>query len=599
MSQAPGATPAAPGAPAVGEPTTPESSAAVYHKHGHCWWPQGDVGKLRAVATAWSTLATAIDRVATDGDGAIVTLRSSSGPAIEKVATYWSSTYSNGTCATEAVEGGPALTNLAATCRSLSESCDTYANAIERARKEVIALTAAATGALVIGAALTFVTFGASDAAAAGAEAAIVAEAAAAETTLASTLAGALTRIGITAAKAALAGAAYDALIVQPIQMHFEPGREFSWRDVAGAAEFGAIAGGALGGFGEAGGPLAGRIAQGLGAGSGRIGPALGQTIRQSAAALDTPIGRALSGGAVAAGMDKATTGEVNPIDVALGLVGGLATSRGTSSVGGGRGHAPVETEMPGTLREPAADGSTAPAVAGGRPTLGEIPEDRAPAAGSTPAENSTEHSSEVDPTAERGDETPGATAAEQQADAGTQNSAQPLESEYATYEKLGDVPWKVDFDQNDQLYGTGGAHTLERHGSDVPLYQHENPGGRTLEGRIYGDPPWQQSANFSYRWVSNRTMRDTVNQYVQANWEKIRSDLALDGYHAHAFDAGHLTGEGFFNRTYGAPGAPDAAYGQTSYVEIRIKLVPGADPPQPYIVTAYPRALPPGFRLQ
>jgi hypothetical protein len=41
----------------------------------------------------------------------------------------------------------------------------------------------------------------------------------------------------------------------------------------------------------------------------------------------------------------------------------------------------------------------------------------------------------------------------------------------------------------------------------------------------------------------------------------------------------------------YGA-GPRAARYAATSFVTIRIKLVPGSDPPEPFIVTAFPAGL-------
>ena len=57
----------------------------------------------------------------------------------------------------------------------------------------------------------------------------------------------------------------------------------------------------------------------------------------------------------------------------------------------------------------------------------------------------------------------------------------------------LGDQPPAFDIAANDAAHGSLGAHTEDRHGHNVPLQRDPNPqsGNRTVEGRIYGDPPW------------------------------------------------------------------------------------------------------------
>jgi len=140
----------------------------------------------------------------------------------------------------------------------------------------------------------------------------------------------------------------------------------------------------------------------------------------------------------------------------------------------------------------------------------------------------------------------------------------------------------------NDTQYAGNGAHTIERHGPDVPLSQADAPGQRTIEGRIYGDPPWANAENYSYRWLNESTMNRTLNEYIQINWDNIRTDLAFEEVHKKTFDAGALVGEGFYNINQGGFGPRKAVYGQTSSVSITIRLVPG-NPPSFYIVTAFP----------
>ncbi|ALG10331.1 hypothetical protein [Kibdelosporangium phytohabitans] len=161
------------------------------------------------------------------------------------------------------------------------------------------------------------------------------------------------------------------------------------------------------------------------------------------------------------------------------------------------------------------------------------------------------------------------------------------------TYHALGDEPPRLNLDQNDATHVRDGAHTVERHGPDVPLNRSDAPpGDRTIEGRIHGDPPWGRPENWSYRWSDGSTMNRTVNDYIQANWDTIRSDLALNGEHSATFDAGHRTGEGFYNEGMYGAGPRSAHYGQTSYATVRLRLIPG-NPPSYFVVTAFPSGLP------
>ncbi|MEV6494784.1 hypothetical protein AB0M20_40100 [Actinoplanes sp. NPDC051633] len=155
-------------------------------------------------------------------------------------------------------------------------------------------------------------------------------------------------------------------------------------------------------------------------------------------------------------------------------------------------------------------------------------------------------------------------------------------------YDALGDDPPRFDIASNDAAHPA--AHTGERHGPDVPLQR--DPSGRTIEGRIYGDPPWDRAENWSYRWTDPSTMNRAVNDYVRRNWEAIRSDLALNGRHRGSFDAGHQVGEGYYNNGMYGAGPQASRYATTSFAQVRIQLVPGSNPPVPFVVTAFPSGL-------
>jgi len=57
-------------------------------------------------------------------------------------------------------------------------------------------------------------------------------------------------------------------------------------------------------------------------------------------------------------------------------------------------------------------------------------------------------------------------------------------------------------------------------------------------------------------------------------------------------FDAHHRVGEGFVNKNMGGQGPREAKYATTSVVRILIAIVPGSDPPEPFIMTTFPTAL-------
>ncbi|WP_433302083.1 hypothetical protein ACQP2F_08025 [Actinoplanes sp. CA-030573] len=154
-------------------------------------------------------------------------------------------------------------------------------------------------------------------------------------------------------------------------------------------------------------------------------------------------------------------------------------------------------------------------------------------------------------------------------------------------YEQLGDKPPRIRLEANDALFNSEGAHTLDRHSPDIPLRR--APGEKTVEGRIYGDEGWHAPANWALKWTDHTTMHHEVNDYVQRNWATIRSDLAMEGQHVGAFEAGHRVGEGFYNDGMFGMGPVHARYTAASAVKIVIELDEGVDPPQPFIVTAYP----------
>lgn len=157
-------------------------------------------------------------------------------------------------------------------------------------------------------------------------------------------------------------------------------------------------------------------------------------------------------------------------------------------------------------------------------------------------------------------------------------------------HEQLGDEPPKFNVSANDDAYGDEGAHTIDRHGPQLPLPR--QPGVKTVEGRIYGETGWGRTESKSYKWTDPSTMNREVNRYVRENWQTIRDDLAFDGFHENLFDAGHRVGQGYYNKGMYGAGPRQAEYGETSLVRVRIRVVEGSDPAVPFIVSAFPAGL-------
>lgn len=204
-----------------------------------------------------------------------------------------------------------------------------------------------------------------------------------------------------------------------------------------------------------------------------------------------------------------------------------------------------------------------------------------APPAADRPAYNprgrtNAELQGDVDP-APRAGETP----ADAQARVRAAQEEILLRETMGRYEALGEHPDHVDMRAHDTANAADGAHTIERHGPDIPLRRADAPpGARTIEGRMYGDPPWGGDTNFSARWMSEDLMNQTVNRFLRQNWETIRSDLAQNGRFETTFRADGIIGEGFWNRNFGRPGPTDPVYIRTNLVKITIEYAPGKVPP-------------------
>jgi hypothetical protein len=141
----------------------------------------------------------------------------------------------------------------------------------------------------------------------------------------------------------------------------------------------------------------------------------------------------------------------------------------------------------------------------------------------------------------------------------------------------------------NDATYEPNGAHTLERHGPQIPL-RRTDPGAAagSLEGRIYGDAPWNGPTNYSYKWFDTATMDAVINKHIRLKWESVRSDLATNGRYEAVFDAHSAVGEGFYNDGMFGFGPRNAVYHVTSWVTLTLELIPGM-PPRWFVVRTFP----------
>src|SRR5438105_8358831 len=308
--------------------TQSQGNGPNFSKVASLFWPQGDPRLLRQAAQAWEDIGRA--RTAVEGAchaASNLVVGNSDGPAIDAFGRYWSKW-----------EGGGGYFELSSqSCGQMAEALNRYADAIDQARRKVEEIAATAATVLAVGVLLTVVTVGISDVAAAGGAAALTAAAAAVEVDLSATVAG----IGGTILAGAAIGAAASAVVDTAEQIEhidlFHDQKSFNWDDLEHSLEIGALTGGAGAGVGLGARAVAPLLEDGL--------PGLSKA---ASAFSNLPVGirGALVGGALAAGVDELTTGQVNPLDVTLGAASGAL---GDMVAGGG---ARTTEEPPGVVRQ-------------------------------------------------------------------------------------------------------------------------------------------------------------------------------------------------------------------------------------------------------
>ncbi|MEV0535980.1 restriction endonuclease fold toxin-2 domain-containing protein [Kitasatospora sp. NPDC050463] len=183
------------------------SGSGVVHDILAKFWPQADPTRLRQAAKGWKRLAELISRLGTEGDKRVqkVTASSTSG-AVDSFAANWAKVHDG--CATS----GPLLNSITNAAYKLGTACEAYAQAVEDLRDTLEDLAIAAGVVAGAGIALTVFTLGISDAAAAGGEAALVAEAGTAAVAMTAAIEGSA-ELAVLAEAAAIVEAAEAALI--------------------------------------------------------------------------------------------------------------------------------------------------------------------------------------------------------------------------------------------------------------------------------------------------------------------------------------------------------------------------------------------------
>src|ERR1700730_8352438 len=288
------------------------------------FWPMGDPGQLRQARGAYRQCARDLGAVqaACQTTGSQVRA-GNQGPPIDGFATW---------LAKWRTDPGYFPATIAA-CNQLADACDAYAQKIEESHRRIIELAIAAGVALGVGLALTFFTFGGSDAAAGVTIAGLVAASLAEGTALSTAAAGIVVAIGV----GAIEGMVLDG-VIQVEAISFAGQKGFNWAEFGQSAGFGGLTGGL--GFGAS--SLTTRVGSRLLPTLVDASPATGRTLNALGKIPGTIRGGltgTIFGGGLAAGWDQLTTRHVNPQDVLIGAV-----SRGAGGAIGGGQSAPPTT---------------------------------------------------------------------------------------------------------------------------------------------------------------------------------------------------------------------------------------------------------------
>ncbi|MFJ2190924.1 hypothetical protein ACIOJE_23840 [Kitasatospora sp. NPDC087861] len=318
-----------------------ESTAEkIVRKVTGMWWPDADPDKLRTVAAAWDTMATAIDNVtAPTNQAAAAIVANNHGPAIDAFGKFWGNYYGG---KDSAGQGKGWLPDAAAVCRALAKALRAFADEVDKALKKLKEEAAIVGATLVAGTALAFFTAGISEAAAGTAAAGIIATAAGLGVAVSETIATIAATVLVGAAFGAVEAITVDIAVAQPVRMSFGDGG-FSLTEAVDSAETGGIMGGAGSALGAG-----GRVVATAAEVSDNASVALAAAGKLAGAA-DTLPGRMVTGAGLTYGYDATfQTGPVMPLDLVLGAVGGATgpSGKGVDTAKriadlSGEGHAP------------------------------------------------------------------------------------------------------------------------------------------------------------------------------------------------------------------------------------------------------------------
>jgi hypothetical protein len=301
----------------VGEST----AAEIVRKTTGMWWPDADSGKLREAASAWKTMATALDDVAAAANNsARSVLEGNHGKAIDAFQAFWNR-YDDG--------GKGWLPETAHACRQMAKALDDFADEVDKAIHKLEEEAAIVGATLVVGTALAIFTAGISEAVAGAATAGIIAAADALGVAVSETVASIAATTLTGAAFGVVESVAVDAAVAQPVRIAFGDGG-FSFTELLTAAEIGGVGGAAGGGLSRGARALS-QVADGA-----EIVSMTLAGIGKVAAGMDTMPGRMVIGGAMGAGQDALfNDGHISPLDVATGAIGGAAAGRSTKNHSG------------------------------------------------------------------------------------------------------------------------------------------------------------------------------------------------------------------------------------------------------------------------
>ena len=278
-------------------------------------WPSAEEGLLRQAADAYETAARAIDeqREACTARVRSVTAANTGG-GLEEFGQFWGRYDGSG-------PGGGALPASAQACRDIASALRQFADEVEKTKESIRHKVEIAGAALVGGAALAVLTFGASAAAAAATAEAIVLFAAEAGVALSATVGTILGTALVGAAFGAVESVAVDLLVVQPLSVALDEQQGFDLGQVGDYATLGAAGGFVAGG---AGGTMSRLPA--MSATSAASLPRLATTLDGLTTITTTTPGRLAFGAALGVGTTEVVTGgSATGADLISGALGGLA----------------------------------------------------------------------------------------------------------------------------------------------------------------------------------------------------------------------------------------------------------------------------------